>query len=366
VYLSSERFDTSLRESHDVEMVCNVMDETQTNVLATLDIVAGHTQLDGGQSTRGSCQLTLQDPTGLLVPNVADDLLQPYSGFTLQLERGIRWRDGTTETFPLGTFWPYNPQVNDSGDQLQIQVDGYDTSKIISRIRWTQPFVLDAGTNTGDAIKQVLDDRMPGLRYNIEPTGHTIPLTTLGADPNNNDPWADVSALASSDGLEVFFDAGNVLTVRRTPDPDVNPVVATYDDGVNSIVTEFDRQNNGDVIYTGVIVTSEGSGVPVPIRSERWRPDTDLRIPYFYTTSLITTQEQADAVAASLMTQVTRAEFGVVVHAVPDPRQELGDVVRIVRERSKIDDVFSIVQLTMPLDEATAMTFQTSQRRTPG
>ena len=97
-----------------------------------------------------------------------------------------------------------------------------------------------------------------------------------------------------------------------------------------------------------------------------WRADTDLRIPYFYTTSMITTQAQADAVALALMTRVTRAEYGVEVKAVPDPRQQLGDVVRIIRPKSKIDDVFSIVQLSMPLDESTPMTFQTSQRRTVG
>jgi hypothetical protein len=366
MYVSSPRFDAALRESHDVEIVCNVLDESRSNVVASLDIIQGNTQLDATQATRATCSLTLQDPSGGLIPNLATDILQPYSGYTLQLRRGIRWRDGTTETFPLGTFWPYNPRVNDTGDQLQLQIDGYDTSKIISRIRWTQPFPLASGMNTGEAIRTVLDDRLPGLRYNIEPTGNTIPATTLGADPNNNDPWKDVTALASSDGLEVFFDAGNVLTVRRIPDPDSDPVTAVYDDGINSIVTEFDRQNNGDVIYTGVIVTSEGSGVPVPIRSEMWRADTDLRIPYFYTTSYITTQDQADAVALALMTQVTRAEYGVEVKAVPDPRQQLGDVVRIGRARAKIADVFAIVQMTMPLDESTAMSFQTSQRRTPG
>lgn len=366
MYVSSSRFDTSVRLSHDVLAICDVMDESGSNAIMSLDIIAGNTSLDSTQKTRSQCNLTLQDPTGQLVPNEATDILQPYSGYTLRLQRGIAWRDGTSEAFPLGIFWPYNPRVNDTGDQLQIQIDGYDTSKIISRLRWTQPFALAAGTNTGQAIQQVIENRMPGLRYNIEPTDNTIPATTLGADPNNNDPWADVSSLASSDGLEVFFDAANVVTVRRIPDPDANPVVATYEDGVNATVTEFDRQNNGDVIYTGVIVTSEGSGVPTPITSEQWRSDTDLRIPYFYTTSFIKTQAQADATCAALMTQVTRAEYGVEVTALPDPRQQLGDIVRLRRDRSKIDDVFSIVQMTMPLDESTLMKFQTSQRRTPG
>lgn len=342
------------------------MDESGMNVLMSLSVVSGSVQSDATQNTRSSCHLTFQDPSGDLVPNVANDLLQPYSGYTLQLRRGIQFADGTKETFPLGVFWPYNPQVTDDGSQLQITCDGYDTSKIISRSRWTQPYGIAAGTNTGTAIKNLLDTRLSGLQYNITPTNSTVPATTFGADTSQNDPWSDAQALAASDGMEVFFDANNVVVIRPIPNPDSAVVSNVFTDGPSSTVTEFDRTNNGDVIYTGVIVTSEGTGVTTPIRSELWKANTNLKIPYFYATSLITTQAQADAVAAALLPQVTRGQYGVVVKAIPDPRQQVGDVIQVVRGKSKINDVFTVVQLTMPLDPETPMQITTSQRRNPG
>src|ERR1700712_1085195 len=114
MFHSSARFARSVGRSHDVLTVCNVIDDSGSNSIGTLDVIAGHTTYDSSQTVRSSCTLTLQDPTGLMVPNTAKDILQPYSGYTLQLERGISWRDGTKETFPLGTFWPYNPRVNDT------------------------------------------------------------------------------------------------------------------------------------------------------------------------------------------------------------------------------------------------------------
>lgn len=363
---SSSLFARAITRSHNAVSTVDVCDGSGQNVLAKLSIVSGSVQTDATQNTRGSCHLTFQDPDGVLVPNVATDLLQPYSGYTLKLRRGIEFPDGTVEDFPLGVFWPYNPQVTDTGDGLQITCDGYDTSKIISRSRWTQPYGIAKDTNSGTAIKNLLDTRLSGLRYNITPSTTTVPATTFGADTAQNDPWNDAQALAASDGMEVFFDANNVVVLRPIPNPDTAHVSNTYTDGASSTVIEFNRTNNGDVIYTGVVVTSEGSGVTTPIRSERWLANTNLKIPYFYATSLITTQAQADSVAAALMQQVTRGQYGVVVKAIPDPRMQVGDVIQVTRGKSKINDVFTIVQLTMPLDPETPMQITTSQRRDPG
>jgi len=365
MFVSSNRFDRDIRNSHDVAARCDVIDPSGTNIVAQLDIVSGNVSADASRKIRRQCSLTMQDPTGALVPNTAQDWLQPLSGYTLQLHRGIAWKDGSSELFPLGTFMPYNPRVNDNDETLQVQIDGYDRSKIISRTRWTQPYSIPAGTNTGTAIRALLLDRMPSLRFNFEPTNTTVPATILGANMDENDPWNDAVALASADGMDLYFDARDIVTLRRVPDPDTDPVVATYDDGTDGTVVNFTRQNNGDVAYTGIIVTSEGSGV-TPRRLELWRPDTDIRIPYFYTTSFINTDEQMMNTALSLYRKVTRAQYGVEIQALADPRQEVDDVIRIVRAKSKINDVFSIVNMTMPLDAETLMSLQSSQRRTAG
>lgn len=366
MFISSDRFAESVKNSHDVITKCEIIDPSGTNVVGELDVIAGSVSVDSTRKTRRSCSLSMQDPTGDLVPNAINDILQPYSGYSLRVWRGISWRDGKSELFPLGTFWPYNPRVNDLDNSLQINVDGYDRSKIISRMRWTAPYTIPAGTNTNAAIRTLLDNRMPGLRYNIEPSEHTTPTMVFGTDVSGNDPWADAESIASSDGKELFFDARDIVTIRKVPDPDQDPVVATFEEGENCTMTAISRENNGEVVYTGVVVIAEGSGLEEPIRYELWRTDTTLRIPYFYYSPSITTVEQAQVAAQAMLQRVARAQYGVQVQAVPDPRLEVGDVVRIRRARSKIDDVFTIISLTMPLDAESEMRFTTSQRRITG
>jgi hypothetical protein len=51
---------------------------------------------------------------------------------------------------------------------------------------------------------------------------------------------------------------------------------------------------------------------------------------------------------------------------IPDPRMEVGDVVRVVRERSRLDDAFVISSISMPLDADTTASITTERRRLPG
>lgn len=360
---SSTRFDDGVVYGGDVVTRCDVVDKSSHYIVKTLDVIGGGVSIDGSRKTRRQCSLSLQDPTGELIPDTATDLLQPYSGYLLKLYRGISWRvDGTEEIFPLGTFMPYAPKINDTGDSLEISLDGYDRSKVISRTRWTQPYTIASGTNTAVAIKALIDNRMPGLRYNLEPTNATVPLTVLGLE-TENDPWDDATKLAEADGMELFIDANDIVVLRTIPDPASDQIVYTFEDDERCTVTEFRRENDASQMYTGVIVYSEGSEVDTPIRVEVWRTDTDLRIPYFFPTALITDTAQAIATGQSILRRVGYAEFSVSITVVPDPRFEAGDIVRIKRDKSKLNDTFAIQTIDIPLDATSLMTIQTSQRR---
>jgi hypothetical protein len=362
MFASSERFAASIVSSHDVYTRCDVLDKTGQLIVATLDVVGGSVSVDTSRKTRRQTSITLQDPTGNLVPDEVTDLLQTYSGYQLQLWRGISWRDGTHEEFPLGTFDPSNPKINDTGDSLEISLDAYDHSKYISRVRWITPYVVPSGGNVATVIRDALETRMPGLQYNFQPTNSTVPGATLGTSADN-DPWDDLTKIAASDGMELFFDARGVVVLRDIPDPENDLIVRTFDDGEDSVVTSFRRENDASKMYTGVIVYSEGSEITEPIRVEVWRQDTDLRIPYFFPTGLIQTVEQATKTGESLLRTVGRAEFAVEMTAIPDPRLEDGDVVRITRDRARLDDAFVVSGITMPLDADSEMTIATEKRR---
>lgn len=362
MFTTSSRFSHSIVHSHDVAVLCEVVDARNQYVVTTLDVIGGSVSADATRKTRRQCTLTLQDPRSEFVPDDANDLLQPYSGYYIKLYRGIAWRDGTRELIPLGTFAPYAPKITDSGDSLEISISGYDRSKIISRARWVTPYIIPDGTNTGTAVRALIADRMADVRYNFQPTNATVPLTSLGVEPDH-DPWEEATKLAESDGLELFFDARDNAVLRTIPDVEKNQVVHTFDDGDQCTVTQFERTNDASQMYTGVIVKAEGSTVNAPIRVEVWRTDTDLRIPYFYTTPLVLTEAQALSTAQSLLRRVGQLEISVDVQAIPDPRFEVGDVVRVTRAKSKLDDVFIVSSIELPLDSSGDMGISLAQRR---
>lgn len=362
MFPSSDRFSRSIQRSHDVATTCTVVDANDTPV-ASLDVIGGNVSLDATQATRRQCTLDLQDPTGEIVPDLPTDFLQPYSGYYLQIARGISWRDGTSEMFPLGTFASFNPDIKDNGNSLAIKVNGFDRSKIISATRWTDPYPITDGTPLGDAVRNAIDNRMPGLRYNLEPTNYIVPATTLGLS-TQNDPWADIVGIASAGGMDLFFDANDIVTMRTIPDYTLGSIVRYFEEGPNCTVTEFDRVNSADEMYTGVIVYSEGSGVTVPIRVAVWDPTTDLRIPYFFPTALITTEAQALQTGQSLLRRVGRSKFSVGLSIIPDPRHELGDIINIKRTRMKLNDAFVVNTATIPLDSNSTMHLGTAPRRT--
>jgi hypothetical protein len=362
VFAVSDRFEQSVTRSHDVAVLCEIVDETGQSVVDTLDVISGTVTADATQKTRRQCTVVFQDSTGNLVPDDVHDLLQPYSGYYIRLWRGIAWRDGTSEIVPLGTFAPYAPRITDTDNSLEISIAGYDRSKIISRSSWVLVFTIDSGTNMATAIRNLINDRMPGLNLNFEPTAWTVPLTTFGATVPN-DPWDDASSLAEAHAMELFFDARDNLILQTIPDPTVNQVVYEFEEGENCVVTSLVRSSDASKQYTGVIIIGEGSAVTPLIRTELWRTDTDLRIPYTYNSSYIQTMDQANIAASAILRKLSSAQTSVDVRCVPDPRLELGDVVRIKRARSRLDDVFVITGMSVPLDAGSEMSITVAQRR---
>jgi hypothetical protein len=364
MFTSSKRFQQAIWYGYELETLCQVVDAANTYVVRELNVTGGSVSVNTTSATRRSCNLKMIDPTGELVPHEWDDILQPYAGYYLKLFRGVRYRNDETEMFPLGTFAPFAPKIMDDGEKIEISITGYDRSKIIARNRWTKPYHIYNGTNVGTAIKSALNSRMPGLQYNIQPTTKTVAKTTFGTTADN-DPWKDMQNLASSVGMEVFFDARDIVIVRDVPDPDFNSPVHTYDDGNLCTVTEFDQDIDSDKMYTGVIVTSESSAIQPPIRAEVWLDDAAVQIPYFFPTGLVTTYEQAVATGLTILSQVARSEQSVTVHAVPDPRHEDGDIVRVKRLKSKLDSTYLVEGISMPLDESAEMTLTMQDRRLP-
>lgn len=338
--------------------------------LAELKVVAGNVTADENQAVRRRCSVMLADATGELTPRVASDLLHPASGNELRLERGVVI-DGTAELAPLGVFRLSKPKVSDTGEALTISVTGYDRSKAVQRRRWVNPYRIAAGTNVATAVAALIGSRMAGLTYNLAPTSRTTPNVVLGLE-RDNDPWKDAQALAAAIGHELYFDAEGIVVMRPVPDPATDPTVAAYSEGTTATILNVERELDDEGTYNGVVVTGQGTGVATPVRAEAW--DTDASsptyylgpygaVPYFLTSSLITTQAQADEAAAALLLRVLGATEQLRVAAVPNPAHEPGDVVAVTRYRAGASGTFVLSAFDMPLAPDAPMSMTMRARR---
>ena len=258
-------------------------------------VVGGSVTVDATATTRRTCQLTIQS-LGVdgdmakwgysLVPETVGDLLHPATGNELYIYRGFAYPDGTHDLAALGVFRMTKPAVQDTGDGVTITVNGFDRSGYISRIKWTSVYSIQANTDLGTALKNLLTDRWSGLNpltfsfvpTNPIPPGYpgagnhlNIPTTTYGTDlANSNDPWADAVGLALAAGMDLFFNPNGVCVMR--PLSTVGQAVSfstLYVVGENCTMVEAGRTLDETATYNGVLLIGTGtSGPPVHSRSE--------------------------------------------------------------------------------------------------
>lgn len=266
-----------------------------------------------------------------------------------------------------------NNSSNQIGGQggLEIEISGSDLSRKISRNLWDKTYVINAGTNYGDAIKAVITDRLPGTVFNFVSTDKLTPRLFFG-EQSSNDPWQDAMDMAESIGCWLFFDARGICVMREEPDPDIDPAVWTFRDTANPVITQLSRKITDQDTYNYVIVTGESSANDVPARGTAI--DDDPSSPTYYlgpygtvtyrvTTPLVSDDNQAFTMAQALLRRKKGATETVEMDVVPNSALEPGDVVGVERTLSKITGRFSLDGYSIPLAAEQTMHLVTRRQR---
>jgi hypothetical protein len=275
--------------------------------------------------------------------------------FRMELEVDVD--SSVEEVVPIGVFTLNDVEIVDGPNGLAIELSGADLSRRVSRNRWDDTYVIDAGGNYGTAIQDLIRNRMPDAAFNFASTPRATPRLFFG-EQSSNDPWEDAQKMAESIGYEVFFDARGICTLRPEPDPDVDDSVWEFNDTTHPTILEVRRRVTDENTYNKVIVTGESSQNAVPVRGVAI--DDDPASPTYYlgpygtvtyrlTSPLVTVTPQADEAAQALLLRVKGATEAVEMDVVPMPALEPGDVVTVDRSKSKIEGRFLIDQLSIPL-----------------
>lgn len=261
------------------------------------------------------------------------------AGAEIVVERGLVLPDDSVELVPLGVF-VLDADLEEPEDGT-ITVSAADRSARISRARWTSPYSVAADSNLGAVLEDLLSTCWPGVTVGttIQGIAETVGTRLAYLDGADSDPWKDARALAGIAGLDLYFDGAGIAQVRESPDPESDPVVWTYHAGDEGVVLGLTRKAALSRLFNGVVVTAEGSGVGVPKRAEAWDDDPHSptyvdgpmgRVPYFYSSPLLVTQDQVETAAETILARVKRPIEQVSFELLPNPAHEAFDVVEFV------------------------------------
>lgn len=359
--------------------------ETKLAFLGT--VTDGSVSVDVTQQIRRTCSVTIQSQ-GIgkdnLIPRPTkpQDLLNPASGNELRLFRGFEYPDSTQELCPLGVFRMTKPVVKDTGQAISIAITGNDRSALVSSQVWTDVYPITAGTPLNIALMDLIRNRIGSLvelTFLFAPTlGLTVPATTFGTSlASGNDPMADAVSLATAASMELFFNETGALVLQVPPNPTSasiprsfsNPPI--YSEGVNCTFDEIERTIDETQTYNGVIVIGTGTG-GAPVRAEVWDTDPSSPTyyrgpwgarPFIYQTNLVPAPSSTSGSAIAQVASMAQALYLKVhtlldtptLQCVPNAALLESDVIRIVRERIGVDADYTISQMTIPMDTATAM-----------
>lgn len=331
-----------------------------------------------------------------IVPDTSSDALTPF-GNEIRLWRGIRYDEaradlvgllgesgaallsesgaaladetsgtivqtGGVEEVPLGVFVITSVDIQQTAQGTTVQVQGSDRSLRIQRARWTEPYQA-AGVSVEAAIGAILSDRWADVTTSLDATSRTVARATFGTD-SNSDPWADVGKLAEAAGFDLFFDGDGVARLTEIPDYENATPDATYAEGEDAVVLSVARGISVDDTFNGVIATGEGAELADTYRGEAWDEDDSSptyrygpfgQVPRFYSSPLITSNEQAQAAAEALLARGKGAVESISWTQVCDPALESGDVVALTNAATKVNTVLVLDRLTVPLDATRPM-----------
>lgn len=262
-----------------------------------------------------------------------------------------------------------------SGSGTSIKIHANDMSYAIRRNVWQQPFSLPGGTLYTDAIKAMVQNRLPSqTAFNLATTTEVTPLLLFGAK-DGGDPWQDIEELAGAIGYEVYFDPQGVCVVRPIPDPSSNEPVWSFDENFVKLVAEAESDFSSEQTFNDIVIVGQSTSSENPFSAEAFDNDANSptyilgdygRVSEKVTTSLVTDPYQAQAMAYAALYASLGAAQTVKLTVVPNPALEPGDIVKVVCSNVKVSGTYMINSMTTPLSQGSPQILTCFRQSTSG
>ncbi|KUF18863.1 DUF5047 domain-containing protein [Streptomyces silvensis] len=348
MYAISDAFRQALTTSHRIVTRVDAYYGGQL-VAADLPISDGSVTVDRGSKTRRSLSLTVAD-VKYLPWNPADPLA--VYGQELRVQRGIQFASGP-EMVPLGTF-----RINEPSADVHdgpVTLTGTTRESAIIDALFMVPTTTKGYGNCVQAIEFLIRQVIPDAPIeNLTGRNPSCPVATWDAGA---DRWDAVTKIATAMRAEIFVDAIGRFVIVNQPDPINTPVSWTIAEGEGGTLISAARQMTRTGVFNAVVVSGENTAsdaLPVsgvaydndPSSPTRWGGPYG-KVPKMYTSALVVTQGDANALANYMLTDLTAPNIQTSIDSLPNPALEAGDCVKVEYARRK--ERFIVQSLTIPL-----------------
>lgn len=360
----SAAFLAALRGSHRIVTQGFVVAPGQTGTSpdgTELAVIDGDVQLDATADVRGTLAM-LVDGTGAFPHNSSADLA-PY-GNEIFVRRGIAFGGGRIEWVSLGYF-RINSCGQDEAPDGPIRIAAQDRMGGLIRGRLTSPRQFAATDTNGAVLEDLVLEVYPAAVIEWDDTADTDPLgRSLICEQER---WQFLNDLVTGLGKIWFWDHRGHLIIKNQPDP--GAIVWDVDSGTNGVLIELAREISDDGVYNAVVASGEALDTEAPPTATAVdaNPDSPTywdgafgKVPRFYTSSFITTTEQAQMTAAALLRSVVGVPYSVDFQAIVNPALEPWDPIRVKLRGRR--ETHILTQLTVPLVAGQSMTAQTREQ----
>lgn len=312
----------------------------------------GSVSVDRGSETRRSLSLTVPDPADF--PFAETDAFSVY-GHEVYVERGIQYADGSTESVPLGFFVITEVSGDIHAGPLSITAAGRELR--LKREVFETATSTAGYTDAAAFIRTYVEQITPAGFVNASSSAET-PLATRTWDAGA-EIWPALVEVATSVGAELFCDAYGTFRLRDIPDIATAPPVWTVDAGEGGTMVSAEMSVSADGVYNRVRVVGENAedgAPPVAAEARVTDPADPLRyggrfgrVTKHYSSSLVTTTDQAQGTANALLRKYRAPNRTVALSSIPNPALDAGDCIRVVYGGDVAPELHLVQSFTLSL-----------------
>lgn len=327
----TDRFLAALRQTHQVSVAAAVYAPSDLATAIPVAVLGGQLTIDRDARIRRHATLdiafTLEDTaTRTLVREL------PFGGYCT-IERGIRYADGTIERVQLGRLRVDSIVWHELQGEASLTLN--DRMAQIQDEALTAPYA-PSGMHPTDAIVDLVDQVFgDAIAYHVLTDPSSEP--TLGiASVYLDDRAGAITDLASSINAIVVFDNLGDLVVRPTASS--SPPAWTIDAGEHGSMIGADETLDRSSVRNGVVVRGQAdpdqpafyslATYDDPAAPTRWGGPFG-KVALISDSTTVTTQDQADSTAASLLNLRLGLQRTISLTALPNPALEPDDVIQL-------------------------------------